>query len=172
MGGVLHSFHKPVNPLDFNMPRDVDNSELYPADLRNPKTFTPYNECPADDDDINRRFFRASRVHGTKEPSLHWCFLGEVVEDLTLYLPRIVLGVRDKAGKYLRVAFYFDKGVTFDYSRVRVGNVIAVLYAEQHFFLDGSHGLRLEEPSYVKVCATGLMHLFDSTHPWNAVFPM
>ena len=107
------------------MPRKVDNSELYSADLRYSKTFPSYNDCPTDyddDDEIDRQFFRISRNHGTKEPTLHWCFLGEVVEDITLYMPRIVLGVRDKAGKYLRVAFYFDNEVAFDDSRVRVGN--------------------------------------------------
>lgn len=137
--------------LGLDMP---PNSDLHPSDFRNRKSFPPYNGCPAEHDvDIDGQFFRVSREHGTKEPRVHWCFLGEVVEDLTLYLPRIVLGVRDKAGKYLRVAFYFDNGATFDFSRVRIGNVIAVLYAEQHYFADRSYGLRLEEPSFVKVRA-------------------
>jgi hypothetical protein len=127
---------------------------MHTTNFRNPESFPPYSGCPSEsyDLDIDLRFYRLSREHGEKEPRRHWCFLGEVVEDLTLYLPRIFLGVRDKNSKYLRVGFHFDNGTTPDYSRVRVGNVIAILYAERHFFSDGSHGFRLEDPTYVKVC--------------------
>lgn len=142
------------------MPHKVDKSKLHPTDLRNPTSFPPYNDCPVEYDvDIDPDFYGDSE-DSSIEPSGHWCFLAEVVEDLTLYLPRIVLGVRDKNSKYLRVAFYFDNKVEFDYSRVHVGNVIAVLYARQHYFRDGSHGLRIEEPSHVKECA---IHLCDRT---------
>ncbi|KAJ7449995.1 hypothetical protein B0H11DRAFT_1743343, partial [Mycena galericulata] len=91
-------------------------------------------------------------------PSHHWCYLGEIVEDESSPI-RVVLGVKDKDGEYVRVAFYFDDRKSFDYKNVKIGSTIAVMYAEKHYFLDGSYGLRLEHPKFVKIFPCGLKTL-------------
>jgi hypothetical protein len=75
----------------------------------------------------------------------------EIVEKLT-WPVRVVVTVQDKDGKRMLVAFYFDNMAQFDYENVKVGSTIAVLYAEQHYFVDGNIGLRVEHPQFVKVC--------------------
>ena len=107
-----------------------------PQDLRSSKTFPVYRDCP---------FEHAVDAYRTAS----WCFIGQVIDDLSLGRP--VLLVQDKSGAKIRVAFYFDNNVQFNYKDIRIGFVIAVLYAARHFFLDGTVGLRPEEPEYVKV---------------------
>ncbi|KAJ7692100.1 hypothetical protein B0H17DRAFT_934347, partial [Mycena rosella] len=67
-------------------------------------------------------------------PAHHWCFFGEIVDNESII--RVVLGVKD---------------TSFDIKSVRTGYNIAVLFAEMHNFIDGTHGLRLEHPKFVKV---------------------
>lgn len=150
-----------VYDSDYDSLDDSDDSVtgagLSYSDLRNTRTFLSYNKCPYGGDPP---FFRGSdsgsdtndgggepRQEG---PDRHWCFLGEIVENLTL--GRVVLDVKDLDGETIRVAFYYGNGVNIDQRSIRVGYVIAVLYPQKHHFLDGSEGLRLENPGHVKVC--------------------
>ncbi|KAJ7791472.1 hypothetical protein B0H14DRAFT_3500386 [Mycena olivaceomarginata] len=79
----------------------------------------------------------------------------EIVEKLT-WPVRVVVTVQDKDGKRMLVAFYFDNMAQFDCENVKVGSTIAVLYAEQHYFVDGNIGLRVEHPQFVKMFTCGL----------------
>ncbi|KAJ7123853.1 hypothetical protein C8R43DRAFT_42000 [Mycena crocata] len=99
--------------------------------------------------------YKAYSTTEDSAPHHHWCFLGEIVKDEDAVV-RLILGVKDSAGEYIRVAFYFDNDAEFDYRSVKLGSTIAVMYAERHNFLDGSYGLRLEHPKFVKIFPCGL----------------
>jgi len=65
-----------------------------------------------------------------------------------------MFSVKDKAGKQFLVAMYLDNDVTLPeiwqkYSKP--GNVMAIMYADQHHFMDGQIGIRVEEMETVKV---------------------
>lgn len=66
------------------------------------------------------------------------------------------MGVNDRERKYFKVEFCYNSEVEIDRRDLRVGYVIAVLYAQKHTFRDGSQGLRLENPGHVKVCRLSL----------------
>lgn len=154
-----------VYDSDYDSLEDSDDSAtgegLSYSDLRNRRTFLPYDKCPYPGDPP---FFRGSDSESDSEdggksehkgPDRHWCFIGQIVANLSL--GDVVLDVKDLNGRTVRVAFCYDNVVDIDLSRVRVGNVIAVLYAQKHDFKDGGHflegseGLRLENPGHVKV---------------------
>lgn len=65
--------------------------------------------------------------------------------------------VKDKAGKQFLVALYLDTGVEIPSiwkKHCFPGSVIAIMYATRHFFMDGQHGIRVEELENVKVSKT------------------
>ncbi|KAF7333442.1 SET domain protein, sequence [Mycena venus] len=80
-------------------------------------------------------------------PPRHWCYLGEIVEHITVPI-RNVLTVRDKAGKDTHLSTNFDLEAQFD---VKVGSTIAILYAENKYFSFGVYGLRLDHAKFVKI---------------------
>jgi hypothetical protein len=63
---------------------------------------------------------------------------------------RPVYHVKDRDGKVTIVALYFDNGTPFDSKLFRVGNTICVKYGFSKQFLDGSFGVRVEEPSSIQ----------------------
>ncbi|KAJ7102776.1 hypothetical protein C8R44DRAFT_887512 [Mycena epipterygia] len=126
-------------PPDFGLERtDPKVKELAAnnINLRNPKFFPAYKN--------------------SAETPL--CYLGEIMDDETALI-RVVLVVKDKDGQYIRVAFYFDDDANFDYKSIKIGSTIAVLYAEMHNFFDGTIGLRLEHPKFVKIFPCNLATL-------------
>jgi hypothetical protein len=65
--------------------------------------------------------------------------------------------VKDNAGKHFIVMFYLDNGVEIPAiwkKHCFPGGVIAIMYANHHFFLDGNHGIRVEELGIIKVNKT------------------
>ncbi|KAJ7472182.1 hypothetical protein FB451DRAFT_315416 [Mycena latifolia] len=131
---------KPLPP-DFGPERTSPKvKEFEPNNLRNPKFFPAYKHCAP---------YKAYSPNEDNPPHHHWCYLAEIVKDGSF--ARVVLGVQDKDGEYIRVAFYFDNDATFDRKSVKIGYTIAVLYAEMHNFFDGTYGLRLEHPKFVKI---------------------
>ncbi|KAJ7752415.1 hypothetical protein DFH07DRAFT_521031 [Mycena maculata] len=130
------------SPPDFGPERsDPKCKEFEANNLRHPKNFPAYKHCAP---------YRAYSKNEEDQPSHHWCYLGEIMVDESSPFC-VVLGVKDKDGEYVRVAFYFDDNNSFDYKSVKIGSTIAVMYAEKHNFLDGSYGLRLEHPKFVKI---------------------
>lgn len=82
--------------------------------------------------------------------SRHWCFLGEI--ETYDFIARLVIHVRDRAGQKLLVALYTnDKGALIRNSCIP-GHTVAVLYAQQRKFMDGSVGIRVEDIKRVRVC--------------------
>ncbi|KAK2071414.1 hypothetical protein P8C59_005842 [Phyllachora maydis] len=86
-----------------------------------------------------------------------WCFLAEIVEFERFIRYRLI--VRDLHGDEKVVAFYLDHDEEFDFRTIRVGHTIVIMYAQQHAFLDGSLGVRVEEPEFVKVFPISLLDL-------------
>lgn len=106
------------------------------SSLRDEETFPPYPELPGD--------------HNLISASRHWCFLGEIIT--YNFFSRLVLHVHDRAGRSLLIAFYTDDAGTLMGDSCKAGHTIAVLYAQQHNFLDGSVGVRIEDIKHVRVC--------------------
>jgi len=48
------------------------------------------------------------------------------------------------------VALYFDTGTPYETKNFIVGNTICVMYARQKTFIDGSQGIRVEDPKFVQ----------------------
>lgn len=80
--------------------------------------------------------------------NIHWCFIGEITTNASLVRP--VYHVKDRDGKTTIVALYFDNDVPFDRAKWKVGYTVCVMYAERKQFLDGSEGVRVEEPKSIQ----------------------
>lgn len=99
--------------------------------------------------DVDLEFFDTADGFSYR-PRKHWCFLAEIVniEDFL----RLSLTVKDRAGQTTRLMFYNDsRGQEMSPSQLHQGYTLAVLYAEQHGFLDCSVGVRHQDPKYLKV---------------------
>jgi hypothetical protein len=63
-----------------------------------------------------------------------------------------VLRAKDIDGADAVIAWYTpDDGREMDIKAIRPGYTVAILEAEPHIFLDGSTGVRIEDPRIVKV---------------------
>ena len=138
------------------------------TDLRDTRAFPSFGSCP-DENDVPDVYYRESR-DGVYSPSRHWCFLGEIIDNSALF--RLRLSVLDKEGGTVPVAFHLDRDRpafrVIEPSRIEEkpdhrnlphdlidnGNTIAVLYAQQHFFADGTTGFRIEDADFVQVRTT------------------
>ncbi|RYP45010.1 hypothetical protein DL768_008597 [Monosporascus sp. mg162] len=118
------------------------------ANFRNEETFPTFAGLPGEND-INLPFY--DTVDGfTYAPRKHWCFLAEIIE-VGVFI-RLRLIVKDKAGATVQVAFHTDdRGTEFAPSQLRPGYTVAILYAQQHDFLDLTTGIRQEEYEGIKV---------------------
>lgn len=59
--------------------------------------------------------------------------------------------VKDENHKTMIVAFYLDNYGAFDFAKLHKGHTMAIIYAHQRSFLDGSYGVRVERPEHVRV---------------------
>ncbi|KAI9458198.1 hypothetical protein BJY52DRAFT_1373324, partial [Lactarius psammicola] len=129
--------------------------------LRDEKAFPSFRECPHEDD-IPHANYR-EREEGANAPIRHWCFLGEITERIVF--TRLCLNVKDRRGDEVTAAFYLDShrlgAFTLGMSNFPVhrnvpkpltnkGNTMAILYAQQHDFADGSNGFRIEDADFVQ----------------------
>ena len=127
--------------------RKVDESIQY-ADLRSDIYFPLFHDLPGEHT-IDMEFLETSDGFNYS-PRKHWCFLATIT-DIENFI-RLRLIVKDKNGHELPVAFYTDrKGSELDPSSIQEGFTVAILYAEQHGFLDCSTGIRHETPTALKV---------------------
>lgn len=83
--------------------------------------------------------------------SKYWCLLGHIVRADNYIRP--VLRAEDRQGAKFTVAFYpgGPDGMQRVMENYRVGNTIAILWPLVHQFMDGSVGIRVEEPREVLV---------------------
>ncbi|KAF3910298.1 hypothetical protein ABW21_db0206599 [Orbilia brochopaga] len=118
------------------------------ADFRNETTFPSFEDLPGEND-LSLDYW--DTVEGfSYHPRRHWCFLAEIIDVHSLL--RLQLTVKDKNGREVPIWFYTDgRGSELDPSRIRPGFTVAVLYVEQHGFLDFSEGIRHENPTSMKI---------------------
>jgi hypothetical protein len=112
--------------------------------------FPNFTSLP-EDSDIDLRYY-GEEYYGVYEPVKHWCLLAEIVEPIPYFRPMFT--AKDKAGKEFLVAMYLDNDVAlpeFWHKYCKPGNVVAIMYACSHNFVDGQTGIRLEEVENIKV---------------------
>ncbi|KAH7907789.1 hypothetical protein BJ138DRAFT_1116390 [Hygrophoropsis aurantiaca] len=128
------------------------------SDLNDPVTFPTFYNLPHEDElegDYHSLFGMYS------SPYRHWCFLGTIVDKLAFM--RLRLDVKDKKGNTIPVAFYTDdRGDAFARSCLP-GHTLAVLYAQQHNFFDGTVGLRIEDNDMVKISPYSMEEILDAS---------
>ncbi len=131
--------------------------------LRDEKAFPSFRECPHENG-IPYAYYRESEA-GVYAPIRHWCFLGEITDRMVFN--RLCLTVKDRRGDEVPANFHleppqFGRVFTPGMSNFPVhrnvpealtnkGNTIAILYAQQHDFVDGFVGFRIEEADLVQV---------------------
>ncbi|KAL8356723.1 hypothetical protein RB601_001843 [Gaeumannomyces tritici] len=137
--------------------KEIPQEQPQHAGLRDEATFPSFNELP-EENDLDLEFYESTNGF-SYSPRKHWCFLAEII-DIENFL-RLRLIVKDGAGHDAVVAFYTpDRGRELDPSCIRKGFTLAILYAEQHGFLDMSTGIRLEDPTVLKIFPVQLRDLF------------
>ena len=131
------------------------NRKMFPSflELPNEKYPTPINYRPAMFADI--------------VPIRPWFFLGEITDARYAQSQwmRHRIYVRDIDGKQpINIDFYLnsDSENTFDYSQLKVGHTICINFGSQHFFLDGTHGIRVENYKKVQVFPAALSSLMTT----------
>jgi hypothetical protein len=141
------------------MPRSLDlRSQVSPVALvkeggflkNNQVHFPTFSSLP-EDSDLDLRYF-GEECSGVYGPIKHWCLLAEIVEPITYFRPMFT--AKDKAGKEFLVAMYLDNDVVlpdFWHKYCKPGNVVAIMYACSHIFVDGQIGIRVEEVGTIKV---------------------
>ena len=137
---------------------------LVHTNLRDEKAFPSFSQCPHEND-IPYAYYR-ERGDGAYAPIRHWCFLGEISDRLVFN--RLCLWVKDRKGEALTPANFHLESRTFGRTftpgmsnfpvhrnvpepLTNKGNTIAILYAQQHNFMDGSVGFRIEDADLVQV---------------------
>lgn len=128
--------------------------------LRNGLHFPSFRSTPHEND-IDESYYTI-QPNMVYHPKKHWCFFGEI-KSLSNF-NRLRLEVQDSNGDVIPVAFHmqrpgmriFTPDMTV-YSEIqkynvkfKVGHTFAYLYAQQHDFLDGSCGFRIEEEGHFK----------------------
>jgi len=139
----------------------IMKESLVPTSLRDEQAFPSFQKCPHENG-VPATYYRQSEV-GAYHPIRHWCFLGEITDKLVFI--RLCLTVKDKRGQKVSANFHLDsvggpRMFTPGMSNFPVhpnipqslteGNTIAILYAQQHNFMDGSIGFRIEEADFVQ----------------------
>ncbi|KAK3903629.1 hypothetical protein C8A05DRAFT_43156 [Staphylotrichum tortipilum] len=139
------------------------------ADFRNDAMFPCFDELPGEND-LDLDFYESTNGVSYR-PSMHWCFIAEIVEIERFMRFRLV--VEDKARNQIPVAFYTShRGGELDPLCLEKGYTVAVLYGEQHGFLDMSVGIRHENPASLKifrVSLEGLLSLSDRVQQYATV---
>jgi hypothetical protein len=116
--------------------------------FRNDAMFPCFDELP-EEHCLDLDFYESTDGFSYR-PRTHWCFLAEIVEIEAFVRLRLV--VKDKTGQRISVAFHTDhRGDELDPLCLEKGYTVAVLYGEQHGFLDMSFGIRHENPASLKV---------------------
>ncbi|KAM0212305.1 hypothetical protein ACHAQD_009881 [Fusarium lateritium] len=119
--------------------------------LRNEAIFPSVLELPHERDVTEDFFESGDRVN--YQPRRHWCFLGEVVDFISL--TRLEMEIKDINGHTIPLFFYTDgRGTEIASSKICKGYTIAILYAQKHAFSFSELGIRHEHPTHITVCLT------------------
>jgi hypothetical protein len=132
--------------------------------LRNPITFSPFTNLPAESD-IDTLYYSPNPQTGVYRPTRHWALVAEIVDFDRFF--RLHIDVKDNSGRVLPVSLYTDdrgKGLA---QQCQQGHTLVVTYAEKHYFFDGTLGIRLEEGSSFRVLPHTMTELMAAN---DAVF--
>ncbi|KAG1874337.1 hypothetical protein F4604DRAFT_1764011 [Suillus subluteus] len=128
--------------------------------LRNNFNFPTFSSLPDEPKiEIDLKYYD-SGPFGFK-PSQHWCFVGEIVEFVGLV--RVLLRVKDKDGQVVTIGLYTDDRGQALASQIKIGHTVAVLYSEQHRFLDMTVGIRVGDTSNIKIIPCSLEQLLKAS---------
>ncbi|KIJ53255.1 hypothetical protein M422DRAFT_155346, partial [Sphaerobolus stellatus SS14] len=91
----------------------------------------------------------------------HWCLLVEVVEDISLLNP--VYEVEDKDGHHTFIRFRVNPVhvCKFVSPNIKAGYTLCIMHAVRSRFLDGTIGIVVKEPGFVKVLPYKLRTILD-----------
>lgn len=118
------------------------------VDLRDRATFPAFNEL-LDENDIDPDFYESSNK-GYYRQEYHWCFLGEIVDSVSLH--HLEMEIKDVSGGKIPLHFYTDgRGSELTPAQAQRGNTVAIPFAKRHVFKFGEPGIRHEDPRMIKV---------------------
>ena len=121
----------------------------------NRKYFRSLDELPSDKT-LHPHYDRPN-IQGNMVAIRPWAFLGEITHDsmAQLAIMRNQVHVKDIDGKEnIPISFYVDYSINptnFDFKDLKVGHTICVRFGQQHWFLDGTRGLRIERLNSIDV---------------------
>eukprot|EP01056_Protomagalhaensia_sp_Gyna25_P000902 Protomagalhaensia_sp_Gyna_25__901@NODE_1434_length_1839_cov_33_141667_g1158_i0_p2_GENE_NODE_1434_length_1839_cov_33_141667_g1158_i0NODE_1434_length_1839_cov_33_141667_g1158_i0_p2_ORF_typecomplete_len178_score22_38_NODE_1434_length_1839_cov_33_141667_g1158_i012051738 len=125
------------------------------SSFHDPRFFPAYHELPPEQD-VDLRFFGST--DGTIFfPRRHWCFLGEITQ-VEHNDDELRVLVRDRAGMLVVVGFGQEASSEI-LSTLVIGHTMAILYAYGNAFMGMSIGIRVQDPSEVKILPIGIDHL-------------
>ena len=125
--------------------------------LRNSLLFPSFHDLPDYDYPLDSPYFESGGGFGR---SMHYCFIADVKEVIVLIRPRV--RVQTITGEDVMVHFYHEeneKPSTFQWSDLKPGTTIAILYPYSYQFRDGSVGIREENLDSVFIFHTNLNSL-------------
>ncbi|KAF4629215.1 hypothetical protein G7Y89_g8932 [Cudoniella acicularis] len=125
------------------------------VDLRDRATFPGFIDLP-DENDVDPDFYESSLV--TYRQGRCWCFLGEIVDFVTLH--HLEIEIKDVDGGKIPLHFYTDgRGSELTPTQVQRGYTVAIFYAKRHVFKFGEPGIRHEDPRMIKIFPLSLHKL-------------
>lgn len=134
---------------------DIMNAPSKSLDAKLQLHLPVFRDLPSDND-LDLSYYGSADGYHYK-PSRHWCLLAEITEVIDFM--RIRLEVRDRAGAALSIAFHTnDRGYSLPRSLLKIGNTVAILYANRHFFMDCTVGIRVEAIGSAKVSSYHSYH--------------
>uniref|UniRef100_A0A1X7U948 MYND-type domain-containing protein n=1 Tax=Amphimedon queenslandica TaxID=400682 RepID=A0A1X7U948_AMPQE len=139
------------------------------GDLLSQKLFAPPFSGLPYDNDVDEIYYTPN-YFGVHSPCRNWVFLGEITNanySLSPFLRNRVI-VTDRSGRKNIPLFFYPESGVFDFHTLKVGHTIAILFAEQHYFMDGSIGIRIESLDYVKVIPCGLNELAELSKQYSS----
>ncbi|KZP20941.1 hypothetical protein FIBSPDRAFT_826305 [Athelia psychrophila] len=118
------------------------------SSLRDSDTFPNLSNLPGDRgfEDI---YHIVDPYTGNISPRRHWCLIAEITK--TAKFIRLSIYAKDRDGVEFPVHVHTDdRGVGMS-KYCQEGYTLVLMYAERHYFADGTVGIRLEEGASVKV---------------------
>lgn len=144
---TLDEVPRGLEPSDFEdwlWKREKPKLPRQQVDLRDSAAFRRFVDLP-DDNDVDPDFYE-SGDEVTYRQGYHWCFLGEIVDFVTLH--HLEMEIRDIDGGKVPLHFY-TAGLGSELTPQR-GYTVAIRYAKRHVFKFGEPGIRHEDPRMIK----------------------
>ncbi|EKM76298.1 hypothetical protein AGABI1DRAFT_122698 [Agaricus bisporus var. burnettii JB137-S8] len=131
---------------------------VYNLDIKDKKLFPNFTQLPYDND-YDVTFYKEDAESGILRPRHHWCFLVEITEIVPWLRPMYY--AKDIDGQSVFIAFHTDDRSPHIARECKVGDTMAIMYAQSHAFMDGKIGIRVESHDYVKLLHCSLEKVLD-----------